>query len=120
MASDTAPVTDLANKPVFTADGWRVGHVVDVILDLDTGAPVALAIEDVETQTVGGLPADASGVRVPYRLIRGVGDVVVLAASAREAAFPLPGSRDAASAADRAGGRRDEDTTGDDANDPIV
>lgn len=120
MASDTAPVTDLANKRVFTADGWRVGRVVDVVLDLDTGGPVALAIGDVETQTVGGLPAEASGVRVPYRLIRGVGDVVVLAASAREAAFPLPGSRDGASAADGADGRRDVGTADADGNDPIV
>ncbi|SHH60157.1 PRC-barrel domain-containing protein [Halobaculum gomorrense] len=93
MPSDTTPVTDLASKEVFTADGARVGRVIDVLVDLEADVPVALALSDVDEGTVGGLPNGAAGVRVPFRLVRGVGDVIVLRSAAHEAALPLPGGR---------------------------
>ncbi|WP_348608506.1 PRC-barrel domain-containing protein [Halobaculum rarum] len=93
MPSDTTPVTDLASKEAFTADGARVGRVTDVLVDLESDAPVALALSDVAEGTVGGLPGGAAGVRVPFRLVRGVGDAIVLRSAAREAALPLPGGR---------------------------
>jgi sporulation protein YlmC with PRC-barrel domain len=124
MASDTTPVTDLADKEVFTADGARVGRVIDVLVDLEAETPVTLALSDVAEQTVGGLPAGAAGVRVPFRLVRGVGDVIVLRSAAREAALPLPGGRGTAGTVET-----DSDGDGDDAgsvreaspgDDPIV
>ncbi|QZX98689.1 PRC-barrel domain-containing protein [Halobaculum rubrum] len=134
MPSDTTPVTDLASKEVFTADGARVGRVTDVLVDLEADAPVALALSDVVEGTVGGLPAGAAGVRVPFRLVRGVGDVIVLRSAAHEAALPLPGGHDdgpqGGDAADprdggRAGNRADTADTADDGDapagdDPIV
>ena len=123
MASDTTPVTDLANKEVFTADGARVGRVTDVIVDLEGETPVVLALANVAERTVGGLPAAAAGVRVPFELVRGVGDVVVLRSAAHEAPLPLPGGRDGdSSAGDPSAG--DASATGEDADadpgDPIV
>ncbi|MFC7096526.1 PRC-barrel domain-containing protein [Halobaculum marinum] len=112
MASDPTPVTDLADKEVFTADGARVGRVTDVIVDLQAEAPVELALADVTERTVGGLPASAAGVRVPFHLVRGVGDVVVLRSAAHEAPLPLPGGRDD-------GGDGDGEAVDDD-DDPIV
>ncbi|WP_435065435.1 PRC-barrel domain-containing protein [Halobaculum sp. EA56] len=104
MPSEPVPVTALADKEVYTADGARVGRVTDVVVDLDGETPVELALSDVAEGTVGGLPSGAAGVRVPFRLVRGVNDVVVLRAAASEAALPLPGSRDDGPAAsDEAG-----------------
>ncbi|QZP38618.1 PRC-barrel domain-containing protein [Halobaculum magnesiiphilum] len=127
MPSDTTPVTDLASKEVFTADGARVGRVIDVLVDLEADAPVALALSDVDEETVGGLPNGAAGVRVPFRLVRGVGDVIVLRSAAHEAALPLPGGRGGGSgiSADDGDGSPDRDapTDGGDAStgdDPIV
>mgnify|MGYP006277259387 CR=1 FL=1 len=131
MPSDTTPVTALASKEVFTADGARVGRVTDVVVDLEADVPVALALSDVAEGTVGGLPGGAAGVRVPFRLVRGVGDAVVLRSAAHEAALPLPGGRDdgrsaddAAEGGDRSGGLADDRGAADrDApagDDPIV
>jgi len=121
MPSDPTPVTALAGKEVFAADGARVGRVVDVVVDLRASEAVALALGDVAERTVGGLPADASGVRVPVRLVRGVGDVVVLSVDAGEAALPLPGSRaDAGDAPAADDDRRAEAADGGDDGDPIV
>ena len=126
MSSDTTPVTDLASKEVFTADGARVGRVTDVLVDLEADTPVALALSNVAEETVGGLPGGAAGVRVPFRLVRGVGDVVVLRSAAREAALPLPGGREDGQqggddadhrGGERAGNRGDIGDTGDTAED---
>lgn len=117
MLSDPAPVTDLARKEVFTADGARVGRVTDVIVDLEGETPVVLALSDVAERTVGGLPDDAAGVRVPFELVRGVGDVIVLRSAAHEAPLPLPGGRGASDAADAADADGAPDT---DDDDPIV
>jgi len=129
MSSDPTPVTALADREVYAADGARVGRVVDVVVDLGANRAVALALGDVAERTVGALPADASGVRVPVRLVRGVGDAVVLSVDAGGAALPLPGSRadDGAVAAtgepaaddDRPAGAVDGDDAGGD-GDPIV
>jgi len=130
MPSDTTPVTDLAGKEVFTADGARVGRVTDVLVDLESDAAVSLALSDVAEETVGGLPGGAEGVRVPFRLVRGVGDAIVLRSAAREAALPLPGGRDdgpqGGDAADRRDGERaaervvDDDADAPAGDDPIV
>ncbi|MFC6786109.1 PRC-barrel domain-containing protein [Halobaculum halobium] len=123
MPSDTTPVTDLANTAVFTADGARVGRVTDVLVDLESGGSVALALSDVAEETVGGLPSAAAGVRVPYRLVRGVGDAIVLRSAAREAALPLPGARGDGRAPDTDPGDRDDPPARGDASadeDPIV
>ncbi|MFC7069091.1 PRC-barrel domain-containing protein [Halobaculum lipolyticum] len=114
MESDPAPVTDLARKEVFTADGARVGRVTDVIVDLQRETPVELALSDVAERTVGGLPDGAVGVRVPFDLVRGVGDVIVLRSAAHEAPLPLPGGRDADGDADDGDGPDADD------GDPIV
>ncbi|UIO99238.1 PRC-barrel domain-containing protein [Halobaculum sp. CBA1158] len=94
MASDSTPVTALADKQVYTADGERVGRVVDVVVDLMDAGEVSLALADVERRTLGTLPSESAGLTIPFRYVRGVNDAVVLRISAREAAFPLPGSRD--------------------------
>lgn len=119
MASDPAPVTDLASKAVFTADGARVGRVTDVIVDLEAETPVALAVGDVAERTVGGLPAAAAGVRVPFRLVGGIGDVIVLRTAAHEAPLPLPGGGDGEpTGAEGDGAAGDGGADGD--GDPIV
>ncbi|MFC7137365.1 PRC-barrel domain-containing protein [Halobaculum litoreum] len=106
MASDPAPVTDLASKAVFTADGARVGRVTDVIVDLEAETPVALAVGDVAERTVGGLPAAAAGVRVPFRLVGGIGDVIVLRTAAHEAPSRSPAAGTGSRRAPRATGRQ--------------
>lgn len=91
MSADPTPVTDLADREVYTADAVRVGRVVDVVVDLLEGTPVALAVADVSEDALGGPPDGAAGLRVPMSSVRGVGDAVVLRVTAREAALPLPG-----------------------------
>ncbi|QLG27170.1 PRC-barrel domain-containing protein [Halorarum halophilum] len=73
-----APVTALADKEVYAADGRYVGRVVDIVVELETSERPALALQDVNEPIVGTFPEDAAGLRVPYRDVRAVGDVVVL------------------------------------------
>ena len=87
------PVTDLAGKQVYASDGAYVGRVVDLVVDLHSGGPPALALGDVNESVAGALPPGASGVRVPYRDVRAVNDVVVLAPHTGRAVVPAADPR---------------------------
>ncbi|WP_435125280.1 PRC-barrel domain-containing protein [Halobaculum sp. D14] len=110
------PLTYLADKTVFTADGYRVGRVVDVVIDLEGDGAPALALGDVDEDTVGQLPDDAAGVRIPYRGIRGVEDAVVLRWRIADAARSL----DSAPGSGPDGDDRDAAGNGDDVDGDVV
>jgi len=69
---------DLDGVPVYTAAGNRVGEAVDLVLDLFEARVVAVLVEDVATGLAETVPADAAGVRVPFRYVAGIDDAVVL------------------------------------------
>lgn len=79
------PVTALADREVYAADGYYVGRVVDIVVELETSERPALALQDVNESVVGTLPDDAVGIRIPYRAVRAVDDIVVLSKPVGEA-----------------------------------
>lgn len=76
--ADATPVTDLAGTDVYAAGGVRVGRVVDLVVDPEAGVATGLVLDDVAAAAVGPLPEGVDRVRIPYRLVRDGGDVVVL------------------------------------------
>jgi sporulation protein YlmC with PRC-barrel domain len=77
-SSHVEQLPDLDRLPVYTAAGVRFGEAVDLVLDLHEARVVDVLVEDVPTVPDGVDSADAAGVRVPYRYVAGIGDVVVL------------------------------------------
>jgi sporulation protein YlmC with PRC-barrel domain len=77
-SSHVEQLPDLDRLPVYTAAGVRFGEAVDLVLDLHETRVAAVLVEDVPTVPDGVDSADAAGVRVPYRYVAGIDDVVVL------------------------------------------
>ena len=75
---EPVPIPSVGETPVYTADGHYFGDVVDLALDLETAQAEALLVGNVDTDRFGPLPDGAEGVRVPYRYVRSIGDIVVL------------------------------------------
>ena len=77
-SSHVEQLPDLDRLPVYTAAGVRFGEAVDLVLDLHETRVDAVLVEDVPTVPDGVDSADAAGIRVPYRYVAGIDDVVVL------------------------------------------
>ena len=67
-------VTAVRGKEVFLPDGRRLGRVHDAVIDLEGMSCSHLFV----TETTPELVEQCIDVAVPWRWIRGVGDIVVL------------------------------------------
>jgi len=79
MSADGLPqeITTLVGREVYSNNGVYVGAVEDIKLDLDEEVVTALAVADLNGELFDDVPR-GSGVLVPYRWVRAVGDVVLI------------------------------------------
>lgn len=77
---DDAPqeITSLVGREVYSNNGVFVGQVEDLRLDLDREQVTGLALTELNQDLLGDRAADARGVIIPYRMVRAVGDVIIV------------------------------------------
>ncbi len=73
----------LKGMSVYTDDAILLGRVDDVVVDTDLGTVVALAIGRVREGTISEavdrkLQEGKRGVTVPYKLVRAIGDIIII------------------------------------------
>ncbi|MGQ3329449.1 MULTISPECIES: PRC-barrel domain-containing protein [Halorubrum] len=71
-------ITSLVGREVYSNNGVFVGEIEDVRLDLDAQAVTGLALAELNHELFAGRVGGNTGVIVPYRWVRAVGDVVLI------------------------------------------
>jgi sporulation protein YlmC with PRC-barrel domain len=71
-------ITSLVGREVYSNNGVFVGEVEDVRLDLDTETVTGLAVGELNRELFGDRVGPGTGVIIPYRWVRAVGDVVLI------------------------------------------
>ncbi|QKY18134.1 PRC-barrel domain-containing protein [Halorubrum sp. CBA1229] len=71
-------ITSLVGREVYSNNGVFVGEIEDVRLDLDARSVTGLALAELNRELFAGRVDGNSGVIVPYRWVRAVGDVVLI------------------------------------------
>ena len=71
-------ITSLVGREVYSNNGVFVGEVEDVRLDLDAEAVTGLALSELNSELFAGRVGRGKGVRLPYRWVRAVGDVILI------------------------------------------
>ena len=71
-------ITSLVGREVYSSNGVFVGEVEDIQLDLDARAVTGLALVELNHELFAGQVGGSTGVVVPYRWVRAVGDVVLI------------------------------------------
>jgi len=71
-------ITSLVGREVYSNNGVFVGEIEDVRLDLDAQTVTGLALAELNHQLFAGRVGGNTGVIVPYRWVRAVGDVVLI------------------------------------------
>ncbi|MFW5916782.1 MAG: PRC-barrel domain-containing protein [Halorubrum sp.] len=71
-------ITSLVGREVYSNNGVFVGEIEDVRLDLDAQAVTGLALAELNRELFAGRVERNTGVIVPYRWVRAVGDVVLV------------------------------------------
>jgi len=79
MADDATPqeITSLVGRELYSNNGVYVGEIEDIQLNLDEKMVTALAVADLNGELFDEVPR-SSGVLVPYRWVRAVGDIVLV------------------------------------------
>lgn len=72
------PVSDLTDTPVYTRDGYRLGRVAGVAVDVHVERATGLLVGDVDERRFPRLETGPEGVRVPYDFVAGVDDIVIV------------------------------------------
>ncbi|MDK2796143.1 MAG: hypothetical protein PWQ22_317 [Archaeoglobaceae archaeon] len=68
-------ITALFGMRVFTDEGRYVGRVEDVIIESDSNTITGIVVVDYNRALID---KSSRGVIIPYRLVRAVGDIVIL------------------------------------------
>ncbi len=71
-------ITSLVGREVYSNNGIFVGEIEDVRLDLDAQTVTGLALAELNRELFAGRVDRNTGVIVPYRWVRAVGDVVLV------------------------------------------
>ena len=71
-------ITSLVGREVYSNNGVFVGEIEDVRLDLNAQAVTGLALAELNHELFAGRVDRNTGVIVPYRWVRAVGDVVLI------------------------------------------
>ncbi|WFN33766.1 PRC-barrel domain-containing protein [Methanogenium sp. S4BF] len=69
-------ITELFGMKVYTENAVYVGDVDDVIINVDTKKLESLALGNVNREVLE--LTNFKGVKIPYRIIRAVGDIVII------------------------------------------
>lgn len=69
-------ITDMFGLKIYTERSVYVGEVEDVIIDVDNKRIEAIAAGKVSPELID--VKNHKGVKLPYRMIRSIGDVVVI------------------------------------------
>ncbi|MFC3959931.1 PRC-barrel domain-containing protein [Halovivax cerinus] len=72
-------ITSLVGREVYTKNGVFVGEVEDLKLNLDVRTVTGLAVGSLSTELFEQEASQGQGVVVPYRWVRAVGDVILVA-----------------------------------------
>jgi len=78
MEEERQEITTLVGREVYSNNGVFVGEVEDLRLDMETEAVTGLALGELNRELFRGKLDGASGVILPYRWVRSVGDVVLV------------------------------------------
>jgi len=71
-------ITSLVGREVYSNNGVFVGEIEDIQLDLDARTVTGLALAELNHELFAGEVGGSTGVIVPYRWVRAVGDVVLV------------------------------------------
>ena len=79
MSSDDPvdEITGLIGREVYTTNGRVVGDVDDIKRNLHEAGVKALAVSNVNQDVVGTI-SGPSGVFIPFRWVRSVGDIILV------------------------------------------
>jgi sporulation protein YlmC with PRC-barrel domain len=69
-------ITELFGMKVYTENAVYVGDVEDVVINVDTKKMESLALGNVNQEVLD--LTNYKGVKIPYRIIRAVGDIVII------------------------------------------
>ena len=69
-------ITDLFGLKIYSENGMYVGEIEDILLDIDSKRIESLAVGNL-TSGIGELGSHR-GVKIPFRLVKSVSDVVVI------------------------------------------
>jgi len=78
MDATRAEIGTLIGQEVYSTSGTFVGEIEDVRLDLDTEFVTGLAVGGLNREALSGRARNATGVIVPFRWVRSVGDIVLV------------------------------------------
>lgn len=69
-------ITDLFGMQVYTEKAVLIGEIDDVVLDVDSKKIDSLAVGNLNPQLLD--LKGFKGIRIPFRIIRAIGDVVIV------------------------------------------
>ena len=78
MNAVSEEITSLVGREVYSNNGVFVGEIEDVRLDLDAQSVTGLALAELNHELFAERVDRNTGVIVPYRWVRAVGDVVLI------------------------------------------
>lgn len=79
MHSNSAEITALVGREVYTSNGMFVGEVEDLRLNIQRQTVTGLALTDLgRSELCVDSEKVRNGVMVPYRAVRKVGDVILV------------------------------------------
>jgi len=78
MDAASEEITSLVGREVYSNNGVFIGEIEDVRLDLDAQAVTGLALGELSRELFAGRVDHSTGVILPYRWVRAVGDVVLV------------------------------------------
>lgn len=81
MIPDTTAglVTEFVDREVYTTAGTYVGTVTGVAVDLLAGRANSLTVADLNPHLFGPYPRGVRGVKLPFRWIEAVNDIILVA-----------------------------------------
>lgn len=68
-------ITTLFGMKVFTEEGRYIGKIEDVVIDTNAGAISGIVVVEYNKALID---SNSKGVIIPYRLVRAVGDIVII------------------------------------------
>lgn len=68
-------ITTLFGMKVFTDEGRYVGKIEDVVIDTNTSAISGIVVVEYNKALID---SNSRGVVIPYRIVRAVGDIVIV------------------------------------------
>lgn len=71
-------ITSLVGREVYSNNGVFIGQVEDLRLHLDREQVTGLALTELNREVLGDTASGSRGVIIPYRMVRSVGDVIIV------------------------------------------